>query len=455
MALTPRSVRARLTLWYTLVLSVPLAIFAVASYLVFSRALYERTDAFISDALSVFARESMAERRAAAESSIDALRVTANEVRFRDVDILVFDTSGVLLTMSKPRDAEEQRHARGTAADSVALIQALAGTHSPLLPSARNVVLPSATYRVISRALDDAGRRFVLAGMYSLHDVEAALKRIREMFLIAIPLLIASAMTGGWFLAKRSLAPMEEAFEQQRRFMADASHELRTPAATLRAEADVTLSRPQRSEAEYRDSMAVVQDAARRMSRIVDDIFLLARADAGHLVMQRETVDLDEIVIDAVRSIQPIAAQRQVTIELRDVVDARIDGDPYLVARVILNLLDNAVKYAPEGSAVEVSMANADAGGARAYEVRVVDSGPGIPPEARERVFDRFYRVDAARSRAEASTSSGAGLGLPIARRIAELHGGRVELLNADRGRTEFVARFPALAPVPESARQS
>jgi two-component system OmpR family sensor kinase len=306
------------------------------------------------------------------------------------------------------------------------------------------------------------------------------LARIRRIFWIAIPLLIASAATGGWFLAKRSFAPvtamatraaeigattlherlpvasddelgalarvlndlldrLERSFDQQRRFMADASHELRTPSAVLRAEADITLSRPTRSEAEYRESMTVVQDAARRLTRIVDDIFLLARADAGHLVMHPAPVQLDDVVVDSVRAVQAIAAGRDITVELRDAVEARLDGDADLLGRVLLNLLDNAVKHAPDGSTVDVWMAT---GGGFA-EVGVVDYGPGIPAEARERVFERFYRLDTARSRAENTITSGAGLGLAIARRIAEMHGGHVHLVESRPGRTEFRLRLP------------
>ena len=434
MRFAPSSVRARLTLWYTLVLSLPLAAFAVSSYVVFSRALHERTDAFISDALTVFSREAVAERRAIA-SSLDAIRVTLYEVRFRDLDILVLDDRGALLAMSAPH---ESAVAPAKHVDSAAVLAALSRAGRP--PHTVTIGSPE-DYRVVTRPLDVSGRHFVVAGVYPLGHVRATLARIREIFLIVIPLLIACASTGGWFLAKRSFAPLEQAFEQQRRFMADASHELRTPSATLRAEADVTLSRPSRSEKEYRESMTVVQDTARRLTRIVDDIFLLARADAGHLVMQQGAVDLDDVVLESVRSVQPIAAERQVQVDLRDVVEAQVRGDADLLGRVMLNLLDNAVKYAPPDSVVDVRMSrSAD----RAVQISVVDRGPGIPGDARERVFERFFRVDTARSRAESTTTSGAGLGLPIARRIAELHGGHVTLVSSRPGHTEFLFRIPS-----------
>ena len=400
-----RSIHARLTLWYTLVLTVPLAAFAIASYVVFSRALHERTDAFVSDALSVFAREVLAERRATPDLGA-AIQRTLEEVRFRDLDILVRDETGRLIARSRTDSAMR------------------------------------APFGVIESRATVGERTLAISAMYPLHEIEAVLSRLRRMFWIAIPLLIASAATGGWFLAKRNLAPVERSIEQQQRFMADASHELRTPAAVLRAEADVTLSRASRSEAEYRSSMSVVQDAARRLTRIVDDIFLLARADAGHLVLRAEEVELADIVVDAVRAAQAIGAMRDVTIDLTHAVEARVRADADLLGRVLLNLLDNAVKYSSPGSTVHVRMASA----AGSVTVTVVDRGSGIPPASQERVFERFYRVDTARSRAENSATSGAGLGLPIARRIAELHGGRLDLVASRAGHTEFALRLPALA---------
>jgi heavy metal sensor kinase len=474
MRFAPRSVRARLTLWYSLVLSVPLAAFGVGSYVVFSRALYGRTDAFIGDALSVFGREAVAERRVIPEF-LAAIRTTLNEVRFQDLDIFVLDDAGHVLAVSAPRrdDADPTPHA-----DSSTVMAAMRQRGAS--PQMSTLALPTGTYRLVTRSQTIGDRAVTLAGVYPLREVEVTLARIREMFLIAIPLLIVSAATGGWFLAKRSFAPvtamasraaeigattlherlpvvaddelgalarvlndlldrLEGSFAQQRRFMADASHELRTPAAAIRAEADVTLARPQRSEAEYRESMTVVQDAARRLTRIVDDIFLLARADAGHLVMRTAPLDLDEVVLGAVRAVQPIASERRVRIELLQAIDARIEGDADLLGRVMLNLLDNAVKHAPADSAVEVHMSSLNG----SYDISVIDSGPGIPEAARELVFERFYRVDTARARAENSATSGAGLGLAIARRIADMHRGTVELVSSRAGRTEFRVSLP------------
>jgi signal transduction histidine kinase len=246
---------------------------------------------------------------------------------------------------------------------------------------------------------------------------------------------------------------LEASFVQQQRFMADASHELRTPAAIVRTEADVTLAQPRRSEADYRASLGVVQSAARRMTRIVEDLLLLARADTGVAIDHREHVYLEEIVHDVARGVRMLAESRRVRVEVDNVVDAPVYADADLIGRLLLNLLDNAIKHSPEESAVRVEMARTDG----SCTVRVIDAGTGIPADAQSRVFERFFRADDSRStgdqRASAdsdfSATSGAGLGLAIARRIAELHAGHLELVESRPGRTEFRLTLPLDAAVP------
>ncbi len=435
----PSSLRSRLTLSYSVLLLLPLVLFAVSCYLVVARALENRTDRFIGDALTAFSRELVAERRSTM-SVVQAMRSTVDEVHFRDLQITILDTLGHTVTRNTPLSLDAD-----------------------------------AAMRTFDRPLVIEGQRFTLRGAYALHDIDVVLERIRQMFLVAIPLFVLSAALGGYTLAKRSLAPvtsmathaahisaanlderlpvqggdelvrlarvvnslldrLEHAFAQQRQFVSDASHELRTPTAIVRTEADITLSREHRSESEYRASVTIMQDAARRLTRIVDDLFLLSRADAGHLVARHEPLYLEELVHDAARGVRSVADQRAVVIHVQPVVEAPFHGDVDLLGRLLLNLLDNAIKYSPTGGAIDVAMART----ATHYEISVVDTGVGIPPEEHERVFERFYRVDSARSRSENSTTGGAGLGLAIARRIAELHGGRLDIVESRPGRTEF-----------------
>ena len=473
MRFQPTTIRARLTLWYTVGLAVPLAALSVVLYFTFADALRIRTDAFISDALTVVTRELVSERRVRATTA-DAVRATVQEVRFRHLDVVVTDEAGRVVAMS----AEDPSPSLGPrSVDSASVIHALLAVTGD--STGATIERANGRYRVMMHAVRAGDERFRVAGIYPLAGDEAVLARISELFLIAIPLLVAAAGAGGWFLARRGLAPvaalasragaigatnlherlpivaadelgalarvlndlldrLEGSFAQQRRFMADASHELRTPATIVRTEADVTLSR-ERSTDEYRESMAVVQDAARRLTRIVEEIFLLARSDAGQLVMNVAPIHLDDLVHDIVRAVRPVAERRDVQVDLAEVVDAPVRADADLLGRVLLNLLDNAIKHSPSGAVVEVRMKN----GAGTYALSVIDHGPGIPADLHDRVFERFFRADSARSRSESSTTSGAGLGLAIARRIAELHGGRLDLVESRAGRTEFQLTIP------------
>jgi signal transduction histidine kinase len=231
---------------------------------------------------------------------------------------------------------------------------------------------------------------------------------------------------------------VSDALDQQRRFMADASHELRTPTAIIRTEAEVTLSRDRNTD-DYRTSVVVMRDAARRLTRIVDDLFLLARTDSGHLVPRRDTLHLEEIVQDAVRGVRHLAEQQGATVRLGSIVEAPIEGDADLLGRLILNLLDNAIKYSPNGGTVDVEMRRISG----SYVIDVTDVGPGIPESVQGKIFERFFRADSARGREEANAISGAGLGLAIARRIAELHGGSLMLETSRPGMTRFRATLP------------
>jgi heavy metal sensor kinase len=477
----PSSLRSRLTLWYTVLLALPLTAFAIVCYVVFAHSLLGRTDRFIGDALAAFSRELAAERRIASTVE-EALHTTVEEVRFHDLHIAIVDSARRMIA-STPRAAADAADRQRGHDELDMRISAAIGAHDVMAPLAVTVIAGGQAYRLVTQPLTMRGQSFEVAGTYSLRDSDETLRRIRQIFAIAIPLLILSAATGGSVLAKRSLAPMsamtaqameitasnlherfpvaggnelvalahvvnglldrlERSFEQQRQFMTDASHELRTPTAILRTETDVTLSREHRTEEEYRASVTVMQDAARRLTRIVDDLFLLARADADQLVTRHESLYLEELVHDAARGVAQLAARRGVSVVLGQVVEAPFRGDADLLGRLLLNLLDNAIKHCEPGATVDIGVARRDGN----FEIAVIDSGSGIPSTAHHRVFERFFRVDDAAAGREAGAPQGAGLGLAIARRIAEVHGGHLELVESRPGRTEFRLTLPATA---------
>ena len=221
--------------------------------------------------------------------------------------------------------------------------------------------------------------------------------------------------------------------------MADASHELRTPLSVIRTTSAVALQRADREKAEYREALGIVEEEARRLTRIVEDMFTLARADAGQPGLQRTQFYLNELLADVARAASVLAARKNIQIDVSLADEARFEGDEALLRRMLLNLLDNAIRHTEDGGKVQITLEPR----AGQYVVRVGDTGGGIPPQDQPHIFERFYRADKARSRAETIAGSGAGLGLPIARSIAEAHHGSLELERSGETGAVFVILLP------------
>jgi len=238
---------------------------------------------------------------------------------------------------------------------------------------------------------------------------------------------------GGWFLAWKAIEPIERNLAYVRRFVADAAHELRTPVSVLRSRADVALSRERRPEA-YVDALTSVGLEAERMGRIVDDLLTLARADAGEKAVAHQRFYLDDSALDAVSGVRVLAETRGVDLNVREFEEAPVEADPALVRQLLVILLDNAVKFTPTGGRVSLSVRSADG----CATVTVEDTGVGISPDELPRIYDRFYRGDDARRR-----SDGAGLGLSIAKWIADTHGADIELVSTVGQGTRVTVRFP------------
>jgi signal transduction histidine kinase len=218
--------------------------------------------------------------------------------------------------------------------------------------------------------------------------------------------------------------------------MADASHELRTPVSVARVSAEVALSREHRDEGEYREALTIVAGEAQRLSRLVDDMLVLARADAGGYPLRPVDLYLDEVVADCRRAVDVLAVERGVIIRAATSPEIPFRGDEELLRRLVLNVLQNAVQHTPAGGAVAVELLR-DPGTVR---IRVSDEGAGILPDDQRRIFDRFVQLDAARR------GLGTGLGLPIARWIAEAHSGTLVLEQSGPGGSTFCVQLPAAA---------
>ena len=244
---------------------------------------------------------------------------------------------------------------------------------------------------------------------------------------------VALAAVGGFVLAGRTLSPIQRTLETQRRFVSDASHELRTPIAVVSANADVLLGHSDETVDENIDHVAAISDEARHMSRLVADLLTLARADEGSLNLELGPVDAAGVVSSLIDSMNALADDRGVTL-VAQTTPSPTEADPNRLRQVLTILVDNALKYTPRGGSVTVTCGRRGS----TVELAVADNGPGIAPGDQGRIFDRFYRIDAAR------TAGGAGLGLAIARTIAEAHGGRLTVDSTLGKGSTFTLRLPA-----------
>ena len=453
------TLRARLTLWYAGILFVVLALFGFSVHQAAARLLLNDLDEQL--------------RR---EASSMSLKIATELEEGNDLDTgahesyLDFSAPGWFLAIYDAQDRLLVGPPDGPGPMPKDLVETRDVFKSAI------VMARGAEYQALSaRATHPSGAWRVIV-MAPLQGVRRQIGIVRQSLLIGIPMATALAVLGGLAIARRALRPLTRmateaqgvmaprpgfrlgipgpadelsalarafngllekldlALHVQRQFMADAAHELRTPVSIVRTTAEVTLGAEKRSDAEYRDALSVVAGQAGRLGKMVDDMMTLSRADAGGLVLQPFTFYFDELIQDCLRDVSSLGALRGVTLSSSTGVEVSYRGDEGLLRRMLLNLLHNAIEHTPSGGRVSATLKQMD----DAVELVVEDTGVGVAAEERQRIFDRFVRLDPSRTRA------GAGLGLPIARTIAEAHGGTLVLAPRDSPDGScFVARLP------------
>ncbi len=490
------TVRVRLTLWYSALLVLLVVAFAAASYAYLKRLELNRIDSTLHEQSEIVTQAMLSFGSPhATVDSLDLPRVLGaiHDLRARGIRAWIFDEGGTLvISTAQVQEGEGPGEERDVLGDTLSssLLASIARRHAPV----RSTVAAGVDgARISASPLPVALGNGMILVSYPLADLARLLARARAAAVLAILASLIVSLLAGYLLARNSMAPVSAmsgraevigaanlheripvhnerdelgalamtfnglldrvstTLDQQRRFMADASHELRTPVAIMRGEADVVLRSDDRSPSDYREALVVVRDAADRLTHTVNDIFLLARVDAQQVPTTAAPLYLADLVTDACRAMRSIADRRDISIDCVADVDAPYIGDEQLLQRLVTNLLDNAIKYSADGGVVSVRFGRAPAG----FELAISNGGPGIPPDARAHVFERFFRASLARTGGVSNAgASGSGLGLSIARWVANLHEGTLELTEATNTRTTFTLRLP-LEPVLEGASQS
>lgn len=261
----------------------------------------------------------------------------------------------------------------------------------------------------------------------------AAVDNLRWLFAACVAGGLALTGLASLYLSTRSIRPVEESIQQQRAFVAAASHELRTPVAAIRANAEVLSDAPLEDFIPYLN--AITQEGE-RMSHLVSDLMDLARSDAGELQVREEETDVADIANRAASLLRPLAEQRRHRLEL-ELENALCRADSDRLCQVLVILLDNAIRYTPEGGVIRISSGKE---GQQAF-LRVADNGPGIPDAQKKQVFERFFRLDASRS------ASGSGLGLSVAGQLMEQMHGNIRVIDAPEGGSVFHVRLQGCRP--------
>jgi heavy metal sensor kinase len=459
--LAPRSIRLRLTLWYVLLIAIILACFSAGIYLTLRHNLY----ANLNDSLEARANDLLPLVRYEGTRPTLSASVSADSPDLGEQFVRVYDASGQVTF-------DDSGEAGAVPVDREALQRALTGgtdTHG--------VSVNGEPFRVRVVPIEQNGR---LAGALEVGraaaDESDTLNTLLLILGTAYPVTLAVASLGGIFLASRALSPidkltrlahrisaedlsqrldlqlpddevgrlartfdemiarLDEAFRRQRQFTADASHELRTPLTAVKGQVEVALQKERSSEA-YREVLQTVNEQVDRLIRMVGSLLTLARADAGQIPIAFELVSLADLVGAAVEQVHPMAEKRGLELGVAPGPSVVLQADEDLLLQLLLNLLDNAIKYTPSRGQVTAGWTADDT----QIELWVRDTGAGIGPEHLPHIFDRFYRADKARSRAE----GGVGLGLSICRWIAQAHGGSISVESAPREGSTFTARLP------------
>ena len=481
------SLRFRLTLWYLLILAMTLCLFSTTIYLLQQNALYNEADSGLQTAIRALPDlyDPHSGQLATTNTGIYADMYADNTISvLLNPRGQIVQTAGRLGTPDFYRlpvrfllssNSANSRSQIGVSAAGNRDLRFFS-TRAPVID--QSAPLPWNRYAFETVTITDRQGQvlnFVLVGLHT--DIPDQLSQLLGILATITPLVLLISSAGSYWLASRATRPvqtitrtaqeigetdlhrrlnlrrrdelgelattfdsmldrLEGAFERQRQFTADASHELRTPLSIVNTEVERVLQRPHTAE-EYIQAMEIIQQENQRMTQLVTGLLTLARADKGQTRLNREQIDLSEIVVDAAEQLACLAEQNGIEIHLSDLDELFVCGDRLYLTQLCTNLLENAIKYsAGIGKRVDVRLDRLQ----NQARIQIIDGGPGILAEHLPHLFERFYRVDQSRTRTQ---STGSGLGLSIARWIAQEHGGSIQVQSTPGRGSIFAVCFP------------
>ena len=469
------SIRFRLVLWFSVILAMVLIVFSGFIYANQSRDILGESEFSLERKMAALA----------VTLTISPDGIVVPQGVLQDTDILVFtDPNGQVLASHGSIPAQDSQSLAAHA------LQVFGNrpSHDNVTSWTQRSGSPRTNYMFVTVPLQNGQRPSGLAILGSPVDPYGLESRLLLTLAAGSLATLVIALLGGFWLADRAMRPvhtitqaartigetdlsrrlnmkgkdelgelantfdgmlgrLQAAFERQRQFVADASHELRTPLTIVNLETSRSLASPRKPE-DYRHALSIIRSENEFMTALVNDLLTLARMDAGQAVMESQPVDLSDVALETLERLTPLAARNHVRLEAGDLPEVRILGDRKYLVQMVSNLVDNGIKYA-DGQDKNVCIETGTSDGTA--WLHVSDNGPGIAPEHLSHLFDRFYRIDQARSRSgnedspDPQAAGGSGLGLSIVQWIARSHGGEVKVTSQVGAGTTFEILFRAI----------
>jgi two-component system, OmpR family, manganese sensing sensor histidine kinase len=437
-----QATRRRLALWYTAVTAVLLLLFAIGFFVYVRSTLIERVDDTLNHVVEVVQRSLVVDPlspgstayRVNPEASFHSNGAATEVVEDDRIDLEWFSPTGELLwsTLTVPLNLPLHFSHQGETVQSD----------------------PDHWLRQITERLEVAGQ--VVGYLRVSHPWFEVSKPTQQLILdltLGTSLMVGLVAASGWWLSRLAMEPIQQSYQYLKQFTADASHELRNPIALIQTNVQVALADPQINPQQQRQQLEVVERLTRRLGRLVDDLLFLTRRDSGMVQPQLQPCPVDALLMEVLQDQAAIAQANQITLKL-EIVDPpglkhpdpfTLAGDYDQLLRLFTNLVSNSLQYTSTGGQVEVTLQGCMHHSTPHLQVQVKDNGCGMPADALLHVFERFYRVDPARSKSSPTdtTNTGTGLGLAIAQAIVQTHQGQIRVESFLQQGTTFTVLLP------------